>query len=322
MTEFMQLLHTKLTEGRNVATTTADSYIGKLKILNRDVPFKSLSFLKNTDVIDELLVDYKTSTKQAYYSTLVSVLSLFVDKENGHKSGYKSAYNHYTEKMNELSSENRAEKKKNKKTDTQTANWIPWADIINKRDELGEVVEKYDDNKKPTHNQFNNLLNHFVLSLYTYIPPRRNQDYQQMEIVKVEDDDDAKLLPTNMNYLIIKNDVPDKFIFNVYKTARLYGQQTVDIPEELHPIILRYVRHHPKNTARAKRFHMLVSPMGTKLEQNNTITRILNKIFKLKMGASMLRHIYLSDKYDIVQMEDDAEKMGHSIEQQREYIKK
>jgi hypothetical protein len=53
----------------------------------------------------------------------------------------------------------------------------------------------------------------------------------------------------------------------------------------------------------------------------NAITRILNRIFGRKVAASMLRHIYLSDKYDIKEMKADADAMGHSLEEQKKYMK-
>ena len=35
----------------------------------------------------------------------------------------------------------------------------------------------------------------------------------------------------------------------------------------------------------------------------------------------MLRHIFLSAKYDIGQMKEDAAAMGHSVSEQRKYMK-
>jgi hypothetical protein len=35
----------------------------------------------------------------------------------------------------------------------------------------------------------------------------------------------------------------------------------------------------------------------------------------------MLRHIYLSSKYDVEEMNEDSEKMGHSSSMQKEYMK-
>jgi hypothetical protein len=51
---------------------------------------------------------------------------------------------------------------------------------------------------------------------------------------------------------------------------------------------------------------------------------MLNKVFGKKVGSSMLRHIYLSGKYgnELEEMKKDAEAMGHSVSQQKEYILK
>jgi hypothetical protein len=68
----------------------------------------------------------------------------------------------------------------------------------------------------------------------------------------------------------------------------------------------------------------LVSQSGEPLTAVNAITRLLNKVFGKKIGSSMLRHIYISDKYKDVMEEQqkDAANMGHSVELQREYFKK
>jgi hypothetical protein len=65
-----------------------------------------------------------------------------------------------------------------------------------------------------------------------------------------------------------------------------------------------------------------VDDKGEPLVAVNAITRILNKIFGKKVGSSMLRHIFITDKYGgaKTEMEKDAEAMGHSVaEQQKVY---
>jgi hypothetical protein len=49
----------------------------------------------------------------------------------------------------------------------------------------------------------------------------------------------------------------------------------------------------------------------------------LNKAFGKKIGASALRHIYLSDKYgdSVEEKKKDAAAMAHSLSEQNEYIK-
>jgi hypothetical protein len=69
---------------------------------------------------------------------------------------------------------------------------------------------------------------------------------------------------------------------------------------------------------------LLVDYRGNPYENNNTITRMLNKIFGKKIGCSMLRSIYLTDKYadNLNDLKSDAEAMGTSSNTiQNQYIK-
>jgi len=64
---------------------------------------------------------------------------------------------------------------------------------------------------------------------------------------------------------------------------------------------------------------LLVEASGEPLVAVNAITRILNKIFGKKVGSSMLRHIFVTDKYGGVKKEQikDALAMGHSVAEQQ-----
>ena len=87
-----------------------------------------------------------------------------------------------------------------------------------------------------------------------------------------------------------------------------------------------YIKHHPGlkgNKSKTVVAKFLVNADGTPITAVNAITRILNRIFGKKVGSSMLRHIYLSHKYGdkLEEMKEDADKMAHSMSQQKEYIK-
>ena len=59
-----------------------------------------------------------------------------------------------------------------------------------------------------------------VLSLYTMFPPRRNQDYQYMKVVKTE----SQAKNTDFNYLILDS---KQFVFNKYKTSNIHGRTKI-----------------------------------------------------------------------------------------------
>jgi uncharacterized protein YneF (UPF0154 family) len=137
------------------------------------------------------------------------------------------------------------------------------------------------------------------------IPPRRSQDYGEMKIRNYD--------PKTDNYF-----KGDKFYFNVYKTAKTYGLQTLDVPKPLSALIKKWVKLNPTD-------YMLYSSNKQKLSSPQ-INRILNEAFGKAISTNMLRHIYLSDKYKNIPAINDiqnlATEMGHSPSQALEYIKR
>ena len=315
--EFMLYLHKRLVEKtygdppRHLGESTASAYIKTLYILNGKKPFKNLAFVKKTDDIMKKISEYAESTQKTLLATIASVLSL--DKD---KAGYKKTYKFYYEKMKERA-DKANEADTTEKTQTQKDNWIEWEDVLKKYEEMKKVMTV---NKPP----FEELLKLVILALYTEVPPRRNQDYLQMVVLRTTKRTKVADLPTDKNYLIlVGNDTPLEFIFNVYKTSKKYGKQTVPITEQLSQIIKLYLKSHPnaEKKRKEKEFPFLISTEHTPIKADNAITRILNRIFGKKVGSSMLRHSYLSSKYNITGMTTDAEQMGHSLNEQKKYMK-
>ena len=309
--EFMLQLHKRLLEKtygtppRQVGENTATAYIKTLYNLNDKKPFKNLAFLKKTDEILKKVGEYAESTQKTLISTIASCLSL--DKD---KSGYKSVYKFYYDKMMEKS---KVANDTSDKTTKQEKNWIEWDEVQKKYNELCANLAK---DKKPT---LEHLLPVVVLGLYVEIPPRRNQDYLQMRVIRLTPKQKSDTLSKEFNYCVLRKSVPTEFIFNKYKTSKTYGSQTIVIPATLSETIKKYIKVHP--LTKEKEFSFLVGVDGTPITADNSITRILNKIFGKNVGSSMLRHIYLSSKYDINSMKSDAEGMAHSLSQQKDYLK-
>jgi hypothetical protein len=316
VSEFMLNLSKELIEKKEVAESTANAYVKSLYMLNGKAPFKTLTFVKDTEGIDKKIAEYADNTQKALYTTLTSVLSLFKDKPT-----YKKVYAYYYEKMMGKAKdmkENGGDT--SEKTTKEKDNWIDWKVVQEKHKELGDAVSKFVSSKNITPEQFSILLHWVILSLYTEIQPRRNQDYLDMWVVK-KWKDDILLLPKDKNYLDLAT---HQFIFNKFKTQKTYGQQKIAIPEELMRVVQLYLKHHPLvkgNKTKTTEFKFLVFPDGSPLTAVNAITRILNRVFGKKIGSSMLRHIFLSSKYDIKEMETDASAMGHSVEEQKKYLR-
>jgi integrase len=304
-TEFMLNLQQRLITEKKVAESTANQYLQTLYKLNGGKGFTNMAWAKKVDDVQMIIDTYAPSTQQSQYGTLSSVLSLFADK-----SAYKKIYQYWREKLTSARKENEPTGEKSEK---QEDNWLTWEEVEKKKSGLKEDVSQLISLKKLTPGQYEKLLNFVILSLYTDIAPRRNQDYLDMYVVKKL----GKDYPKDKNYYEIAG---KRFIFNKYKTAKTYGEQIVEVPEELQSALAGFIKHHPHN--KEKEYKLLVKADGNVLNTVNAITRILNRIFEKNIGSSMLRHIYLTSKYgdSLKEMKEAARGMGHSVEQQRNYI--
>lgn len=318
-TSFMIELHDSLKK-KGIAEATADNYIRFLYTINNKKPFKSLGFLRRVEDVKTAIAPYALSSRKSYVASILAVLD---HTGMNQKPIYRGVTKKYEELQNEL-----VDTPAPAVSDKQQKNWIPWPDIIAKREELEKIVKELPKTKL-TSAQYDTLLQWVILSLYTHFPPRRNKDYQNMYVVKEMSDS----LPKDRNYFS-----EDKFIFNDYKTARKYGQQIEDVPEELVAALHTYLKHHPLNKGKitkTKQIPLLVTADGNPLSAINAITRILNKTLGKKVGSSMLRHIYLTNKYgktmeeiqeqygeELAEQKTDAGRMGHTVDTQNKvYIK-
>lgn len=318
VTDQMVQLAKDLQEKRNVTESSADAYIRTLVLLNEKKPFKNLSFLKDVDKTIGKLSDYALSTRKNIVATITSVLSLY------QQPAYKKAYRLYSEKLKEMAAA--LEEKRGdtmEKTDKEKENWVSWEDVVKTRDALAAECATFSKSKSITMAQYEKLLAYLILCLYSYLPPRRNMDYQEMWVVRQWTDK----MPTDRNYLDLHS---QQFIFNRYKTAKSSGQQRIDIPDTddapLKDAIVAYLRHNPHYKAsrnKSTEFRFLSKADGTPLTTVNAITRILNRLFGKRVGSSMLRHSYLSQKYGKVmeEMKEDAAAMAHDGNTQKTYIR-
>lgn len=295
-------------KAKGLAESSIKLYLRNLRKLNGGQPIKNLNFLKNTEAINQQLANYKPNTVRNYIISIVSVLGL--DKE---KRGKKKLYQTYADQLVNQNRVLKAQEAKNEKTPTQEANWLTWAEVQKKHEELKERVKALPN--KLNEAQYNLLLEYTILSLYVLLPPRRN-DYQNMLLVKEAPDDTSK------NYL---EGATGRFILNKFKTSKREGQLVIDIPTDLFSVINHYLSHHPLLVGKYTLPQpFLVYADGRPLTATNSITRILNKIFGKSVGSSLLRHIYLGKYSDVrEEMKEDAKMMSHSVEtQQNNYVKK
>lgn len=298
----------EILNNKKITDSSRKLYNANFVRLNDGNPVLKFDFLKDVPAIQDKLSKYKPNTQRGY---IIAITSLMGDLKETNPKKYKKTYEEYYKILTQY---NTTLKDQTAQSANEKTNWITpekKQEVIN---ECEKIIEVIGNKRKITEDQYNKLFECLVLSLYTKIPPRRNVDYQDMLIVKKNTTQDA----TN-NFLDVAS---KKFIFNKYKTAGAYKTQTTDIPDDLMKIITLYLKHRPKMEEDHNQF--LVSFAGEPYIQNNSITRILNKIFDGKIGASMLRKLYLTDKYGdtLDELKSDVAQMGTSVDvAKNNYIK-
>jgi len=295
-TTFMQELRCKL--GATRGETSVKQMMGTLRSINGGKPFNNLKFLSDDKAVLEVINSRSLLTRGSYFSTITNALAT--------QGRTKKLINKYATTAKATWTEIQS-RDVHEKTAKQEESMIPMEDIVKRRQELQEIVEALGE--EPNHTERECITLWLLICLYTEIAPRRNQDYAYMIVVQeLPEEQDM-----NANYLVLST---KEFVFNKYKTKNHYGQQVIDIPDELMSHIEMYLKYHPQ---RDRDSYELIPGIN----KTNGITRLLNKAFNKKIGATALRHIYLSDKYAKVVQErqEDAAAMAHSVNVQTGYIK-
>lgn len=296
---------------KNKAITESSKklYCSNLKRLNGGLEIKDFKFLNNSEKIADTIKDAKLNTQRNYYIVICSVLGE-LKKDN---KKYQKLYDIYYKILTEL---NTTLKDQTAKTTTENENWLSQEAIQDKLTSKMEILKEISKKRKINKEQFERLLDLIILGLYVLQPPRRNIDYLNMFILT--NAYNAEEHGTTKNFLDLTNKT---FVLNNYKTAGTYKTQIVPINDELFNIIKLYIKF--RNT-KSSNIPFLVDYEENPIMESNALTKKLNNIFEKKVGSSMLRKMYLTNKYSKVmeEMKEDAKDMGTSVGvAQTNYIK-
>jgi integrase len=309
-------IKTKIMKMRNIKENSVNSYITSLKkiygALESKVEFDSLSWLDNINRVVDILNKLKLTTRKNYCNSIIVALLTNPEKHEKLLAAYRKYLDVIVEEFNNTM-------KSQEKSDKMEANWVSMA-------QLKKMVARH--KRTITENGLNTKSNwtngdlqlyqmYLVGILYTETPPLRN-DYSNMKVIS--ESEFEKLDNTNQNYLVVVSRNRKYFSLGSYKTDGKYGTKKINIDSKVNTIINKWLAHNASGW-------FLVNIRGGPLS-DNSLTKLLNKIFSSsnkKISSTMIRHIYLSEKYKGVQteMDDDANAMGHSVHtQQNIYVKK
>ena len=296
----MKLIEDVLKENRpNLSASSLKTYCSTLrniykKVYPDDDEIEIKKFSNSKDFLD-MLKDVEFNKRKSILSALVVICP--TDKNQTYKDLMIKDATKYDDEQLE-----------NKKTPSQEENWI-------NQDEIKNIYEMYLLNANKLFKLKDNLtmpqiqtLQNFIIICLTagiFIPPRRSLDWTLMKWKKYNLNSD--------NYYNKKF-----FVFNQYKTAKFYHKQDIEVPNELRLILNKWTK-------------IIDSEYLLFDSNNNPLTPVklnqrLNKIFNGKISVNILRHSYITEKYTSTPMtlkdiKENADAMGHSLNQSLEYIK-
>lgn len=216
---------------------------------------------------------------------------------------------HYSELMMKDVGEYNENLLKQERTGKFAENMLPFAEIEN-------IVKNHEKEAKtlykiarPSMADVQKIQNYILLCCCSgvYQAPRRSADWNmKFRNYDVEND----------NYCDMRRKV---FVFNIFKTKKEKGTQTIPIEPALHKILKKWFSYLPDD------IDFVFFDAKKKGLVPSQITHRLNAIFGKNISTSMLRHIYLTHKFGNVNLADltaTADAMGNSPMMALGYVKR
>lgn len=294
----------------NLKPNSVKQYEVQLKKLKNLFDSDDYKFLKNPENVNKKLEGlHYTSVRNMYNAIIILLMALNSDKKMDKLIGQ------YSELRDELNHKYEDEQKSGVISDKQKDNFVDMSEVEKMISQLKSDVTKLKKKKTLTKMDISTLRAYTLFSMLSRIPTRNdasNMMYiSQKAYKKLSDEEKQK-----NNYLVNERNNM-KFIYNVYKTSKKYGENVIPVPPELKPVMRMYIKLMDYNVGDN------IFPMS-----RNAISQLLLKTSKKYMGknisSTMLRKIYLSSKYGKLkeEMEKDASMMGHSVDvAQSTYVK-
>tara|TARA_R110000822_G_scaffold259231_2_gene384367 strand:+ start:3126 stop:4124 length:999 start_codon:yes stop_codon:yes gene_type:complete len=288
-----------------ISDNTIKGYIkdfNKIKGDDDNSIFKDIK--KVNEKMKKLGVYENENTRKKYYNSIISVLNVM---DGFNPSAYSNARDLLNKKyiadnstgiISEKQKPNFAEKKE----------FDGMIETIRK-----EVNLKNLKTKQKLTPQEKNLFQLFVLLQLFRIYPTRNE---MATIKKISKDNFDELEDKKGNWLIVDKKGGMELYFDIYKTKKSLGTNRFKVAPVPKRLLNSWLKHRDEGDS------VFIQVNGKPLTKNN-LTKMLQRasvkyMDGKKISTTMIRKIYVSDKYNDVkkEQEKDAKIMGHSKQTQ------
>lgn len=292
-----------INDNKLLSATTKAIYARRYRQLKEKLPKKTFKKMlenpQSTFTAIKEIADGSPSITDQFVQALMS----FFEHANGFRFSHNDAFNQWKAIQKDVKKPIEEKYLKNEPTEKQKEAYVPWNEIITQRDSLpADSPER------------------LLLSMYTFIPPMRN-DYAQVRIFRRTPRNDKG------NYIVINSTrAGSKIVLQEYKTASTYGKLETPLPNNspLYKVLKESLVKRPRE-------YLFTTTTGLKYSSENAFgkwaNRQLQTLFGKPITLTTFRHSYLSSPdmqqklRDSTQHERDiiARSMGHSGQMQQGY---
>jgi integrase len=273
--------YTAIISKADISEQSKKVYLDRVKTLTTKLKKPLYWILKNPKQSIEFIfkISESENTRKSYISAILAIYKHNSALKNA--SGFSEPHKIWVDKFNILEESIQERYKENKPSEKQLEGYVPYEEIVKKRDELPNI----DTNK-------------LLLGMYTYIKPLR-ADFNAV----------ALAVPADQNYIDISN---KKLVLQEYKTKKNYNKLEIKLPDELLKLINDSLKESPRD-------FLFVDRTGKPYSANSFIkwaNRRFLGLFKKPLTITLIRHSYISsldqNKLSTKEKEKIALEMGHT----------
>lgn len=218
----------------------------------------------------------------------------------------RDAHDRWRKIHENLQEREEARYKKNKPSEAQMSNYVSFEDLRQKYEALRA--------RKDAHAKKRDSFDLVLVSVALHLRPKR-ADLGNVAILSRGE----KKSPSR-NYLYLSSPRDSHIVIKEFKTAKTYEKIVEKLPEALYEDIAASLERHPRRWLFCDRAGSAYSKSG----YTQFVIRTFERLFGKRLGVTMLRHIYVSERLDFNKMtqeelDREARLMGQSADLQRKY---
>jgi len=281
----------------NLSQVSKRVYVERLKSMVTEFKTNIYWIITHPDEVLEW-ISKKSDILSTQKSYIVAILAVYKHNE-GLKTQLEKYYKIWFAKFSELDEAITQKYKTNEPSERQLNAYVPFDEILKKRDTLEE-----------------GNIDKLLLSFYTYIRPLR-ADFNAVRIYKNDDKIPDK---KEANYILFETPNKVQLYLHEFKTQRSHNEYKKDLPDEL-------VKELKASLNKRPREWLFVDKFGKPYKASNSYTRWANrtfqKLFNKPLTITLIRHSYISsldqNALTTLEKEEIAKEMAHSRGMQELY---